>query len=109
MPARPANHPQLAVTDDHRRAAFEAMHWPGWTFDQAMADDVRSRLVNLRARQICNAQARALRRHVVPALPLPKATAASYARVHLQPYQQAYLQAHLHDLKRAASGDRDED
>lgn len=104
MPARPSNHPQLAVTDAHRRAAFDAMHWTGWTFDDAMADDVRSRLVNLRARQICNAETRALRRHVV-VLPLPKATAQSYMRFHLEPYQRAFQQ----DLKRAASGDRDED
>lgn len=103
MPARPSNHPQLAVTDAHRRAAFDAMHWTGWTFDDAMADDVRSRLVNLRARQICNAEARALRRHVVYA-----ATTGHVDAVKGAPGQR-FWPVHVSDLKRAASGDRDED
>lgn len=106
MPARPSNHPQLAVTDAHRRAAFDAMHWTGWTFDDAMADDVRSRLVNLRARQICNAEARALRRYVVrPLMQQARPLLEETVRL-LGPVIKAY---HQQDLKRAASGDRDED
>lgn len=101
MPARPSNHPQLAVTEAHRRAAFDAMHWMGWTFDDAMADDVRSRLVNLRARQICNAEARALRRHVVYAVTTGHVDAIKTG--------QRFWPVHVSDLKRAASGDRDED
>lgn len=108
MPARARNLPQLAVTDQHRQRAFEAMHWTGWTFEAAMADQVRSRLVNLRARQMCNAEARVLRRHVV-VLPLPKATALSYLRHRLQPVQQALEQGRLRDLKSAAAGERDDD
>lgn len=114
MPARATNHPQLAVTDEHRRAAFEAMHWPGWTFDQAMADEVRSRLVNLRARQICNAQARALRRHVVPPMVAGLQQAQREAR-----YLPGIGAQHRHatqpwpptvqDLKRAAAGDVEHD
>ena len=41
-----------AVTDAHRHAAFEAMHWPGWTFAAAMAYDLRRRLIEARAGQI---------------------------------------------------------
>lgn len=104
MPARAANHPELAVTDQHRRAAFQAMAWVGWTYEQAMADPVRSRLVNLRARQMCNAQARAPRRIVVEPTP-QQARHALLLRAGL------YLLRPLPatDLKRAASGDRDED
>ena len=37
------------VTDAHRHAAFEAMHWAGWTYEAAMAYDLRRRLIELRA------------------------------------------------------------
>lgn len=40
------------ITHAHLRAAFEAMHWPGWTFDAAMANDMRRRLVVCRAHQL---------------------------------------------------------
>lgn len=40
------------VTDAHRRAAFEAMHWTGWTFEAALADDTRRRVVEARAHQM---------------------------------------------------------
>jgi hypothetical protein len=40
------------VTQAHRRAAFEAMHWAGWTFDAAMANDMRRRLIESRAHQM---------------------------------------------------------
>jgi hypothetical protein len=38
------------------------MGWKGWTFEQAMADDVRSKVVNSRARHLCNAEAQTMRR-----------------------------------------------
>lgn len=40
------------VTDAHRHAAFEAMGWAGWTFDAAMADDTRRRVIESRAHQL---------------------------------------------------------
>ena len=55
------------VTDAHRRAAFEAMHWAGWTFDAAMQYDMRRRLIEIRAAQIRTAQWQATQmRSVVP-------------------------------------------
>lgn len=39
----------ITITEAHRRAAFEAMAWKGWTFEQAMANDMRRRLVECRA------------------------------------------------------------
>lgn len=33
------------VTDAHRRAAFALFKWPGVTFEQAMAVDLRRRLI----------------------------------------------------------------
>jgi len=41
-----------AITQEHLQRAFEAMHWPGWTFDAAMANDMRRRLVVCRAHQL---------------------------------------------------------
>ena len=37
------------VTDAHRRAAFALFGWPGVTFEQAMAVDLRRRLIEARA------------------------------------------------------------
>lgn len=102
MPARAANLPQLAVTERHRRAAFEAMAWTGWTYEAAMQDAVRSRLVHLRARQICNAEAKALRRTVVRTTQQERD--ARLLRTPLPPLRQQPAT----DLKRAAAGDRDD-
>ena len=37
------------VTQAHRLAAFNAMHWTGWTYECAMAYDLRRRLIEARA------------------------------------------------------------
>lgn len=37
------------ITEAHRRAAFAAMAWKGWTFEAAMANDMRRRLIECRA------------------------------------------------------------
>lgn len=47
------------VTEAHQRAAFAQMGWQGWTFEQAMADDVRSRVVQGRANSLRNREWRA--------------------------------------------------
>ena len=59
----PDNRPP--VTDDHRRAAFSQMNWLGWTFEQAMSDPVRSRVVESCARELRNREWRAS--HGLPA------------------------------------------
>jgi len=73
------------VTDQHRQAAFAAFAWLGWTYDRAMADDTRRRVVEARAHHLRKAEWRNSQRHVVrPALP------------------------HATDIKRAAAGDFDD-
>jgi hypothetical protein len=44
--------PAVIVIAAHRRAAFAAMHWAGWTFEAAQANDMRRRLIECRAHQI---------------------------------------------------------
>ncbi len=53
----PDNKP--AVTEAHQRAAFAQMGWVGWTYEQAMADDVRSRVLMALARSLRNREWRA--------------------------------------------------
>lgn len=85
---------------EHLQAAFQAMAWEGWTYEAAMADDVRSRIVRLRARQIAQRET-LLRRYV--ARPLTR-----QMRPHVEALM-SRLQPHaLADLKRAAAGDRDD-
>lgn len=48
---RPADSPP-PVTDAHRRQAFAKFHWPGLTFEQAMAVDLRARLIEASAHSI---------------------------------------------------------
>lgn len=53
MPTATAHRPPPAdlpeVTDAHRRAAFEAMGWAGWTFEAAMQCETRRRVIEARA------------------------------------------------------------
>ncbi len=44
------------VTNAHRHAAFEAMHWKGWTYEQAMQFDMRRRLIECRAAALRKAE-----------------------------------------------------
>lgn len=37
------------LNQEQLRAAFEAMAWTGWTFEAAMADPIRRRVVQARA------------------------------------------------------------
>lgn len=86
--AQPALPP---VTDEHRRAAFAAMGWPGWTYEAAMADPVRGRIVECRAHQLRTQQWKQERR------------AQHWRRTPWPPLRGAST-----DLKRAAAGDRDD-
>lgn len=80
--------PLPAVAEQHRRAAFEAMAWTNWTYEQAMADDTRRRVVEARARQLRTAIWTATRRRI-----------AREAFLSRQPNER--------DAKRAAAGDVD--
>lgn len=97
---------QPDVTDAHRRAAFEAMHWTGWTYEQAMADDTRSRVIEARAHQI-RTSAFCGRAWV----PTPSAAAPRPAAPQQQVQKPTVIRAPLSgavDRKRAAAGDRDD-
>jgi hypothetical protein len=83
------------VTDQHRLQAFQAMRWHGWTYEQAMADPIRARLVECRAHQLRKQQwqqARRQQRWTRTPWPTPKTAARPAAQ----------------DMKRAAAGDRDD-
>jgi hypothetical protein len=95
------------VTDAHRRAAFEAMHWAGWTFEAAMADDLRRRQVEARAHQIRTNAFK--RRTYVPTPSLPVTRPACPARPPQAPSLFRPPLAGVVDRKRAAAGDRDDD
>lgn len=78
------------VTDEHRRAAWQAMHWAGWTFEAAMADTLRARLVECRAHQLRKQQWQQQARPAWAGTPRTPAPATAT------------------DCKRAAAGDRDD-
>lgn len=99
------------VTDAHRHAAFEAMRWSGWTFEAAMGDDTRRRLIEARAHQLrtkaCCARAEVPTPSLPPSQPMHRPACPS--RPALAP---SLLRAPLTgavDRKRAAAGDRDDD
>lgn len=94
------------VTEAHRRAAFEAMHWADWTYEQAMADDTRSRVIEVRAHQI-RTSAVCGRAWV----PTPSAAAPRPAAPQQQVQKPSVIRAPIAgvvDRKRAAAGDRDD-
>lgn len=90
------------VTDEHRRAAFEAMRWTGWTYDAAMADATRRQIVETRAHQIRKQEwkANAARPYLRGAI----------EQLRQQPYRPIRLLSSrtTTDVKRAAAGDLDD-
>lgn len=40
------------VTDDHRRKAFSVLRFPGWTFEAAMQNDTRRRVIEALAAHV---------------------------------------------------------
>lgn len=80
-----------AVTDAHRRAAFDAMRWTGCTYETAMQDDTRRRIVEARAHQLRTRQWKTERRAAQRATWTPR-----------------IYSAQVQDLKRLAAGDRDD-
>lgn len=91
-----------ALKPEYLQASFKAMAWEGWTYEAAMADPTRKTIVSWRARQICDAQAKAGLRVVVR-----PADCTGFRRTpkQLVPYHD---DVHRIDLKRAAAGDRDD-
>lgn len=57
------------VTDAHLRTAFKDMAWPGWTFEQAQADPLRWKQVEIRATLLRNREWRASLGLPVPTVP----------------------------------------
>ena len=53
------------VTMEHLRAAFELMAWRGWTFEAAMADPIRSRVLRARAAHLRTQEYQRTHRRVV--------------------------------------------
>lgn len=89
------------VTEAHRLAAFEAMRWTGWTFEAAMADDTRRRVIEARAHQVRTQLWRSERR------PLRYCATTGKADW-LRDSTRRFWPVSVQDLKRAASGDRDD-
>ena len=56
------------VTMEHLRAAFELMAWRGWTFEAAMADPIRSRVLRARAAHLRTQEYQRTHRRVVQAV-----------------------------------------
>lgn len=110
--ARAATSPSTLpeVTEAHRRAAFKAMGWAGWTFEEAMADDTRRRVVEARAHQLrkrqWHADARELDLHRAVA-GLQTAMREARYTPHVGSPSKPWPPT-VHDLKRAAAGDLDD-
>ena len=83
------------VTEAHRRAAFAAMGWVGWSYEQALADAVRGRIVECRAHALRKAQWQQERRQI------------RWTRQPWPPTGPVTGPARR-DGKRAAAGDRDD-
>lgn len=99
------------VTEAHRQEAFEAMAWADWTYEQAMADDTRSRIVEARAHLLRTRECQAKTAPYVAGLQTALRNARYVSRVDLQrqgPRNQPRPPTTV-DLKRAAAGDRDDD
>jgi len=92
VPTQPPTLPP--VTEAHRRAAFVAMGWVGWTYEQALADPVRSRVVECRAHALRKAQWQQERRQ------------ARQSRWVRQPWPSTGMAGR--DGKRASAGDFDD-
>lgn len=90
------------VTDAHRRAAFTLMNWPDCSFDQAMANDTRRRVIEACAHRLRTREWLQQRRCV------------TYVAItgHAKPLNDApgqrFWPVHLNDFKRAAAGDLDD-
>lgn len=94
------------VTDEHRRAAFEAFGWTGWTFESAMADDLHRRLIEARAHQLRTRQACGRAWVLSPSVPAARPAAPPPA-VRAPALFRPPLDSAV-DRKRAAAGDRDD-
>ena len=94
------------VTDDHRRAAFEAFGWTDWTYEAAMADDMKRRLIEARAHQLRTRQACGRAWVLTPSVPAARPAAPPPAV--RKPTLFRPPLAGVVDRKRAAAGDSDD-
>jgi len=93
------------VTDAHRRQAFALFRWPGVTFEQAMAVDLRRRLIEACAHGIRTREHQAQQRQQAKERYSPWCQAAIFgARVK----PAAATHAPAQDLKRLAAHDLDD-
>ena len=100
---RPADTPLPPVTDAHRRQAFALFKWPGVTFEQAMAVDLRRRLIEACAHGIRTREHQACQREQAKARYSPWCQQAIFgARVRPVPTTLAA------DIKRLAAHDLDD-
>lgn len=93
------------VTDATRQQAFALFHWPGITFEAAMAVDLRRRLIDACAHGIRTREHQAQQRHQAKERYSPWCQAAIFgARVK----PAAATHAPAKDLKRLAAHDLDD-
>ena len=97
------------VTDAHRRAAFDGMRWAGWTYEQAMACETRRRVLEARAHHIRKQEWTASRRAATRQMTAGLQVAMQQTRYtpHVGTPSKPWPPT-VHDLKRAAAGDRDD-
>lgn len=92
------------VTDAHRRQAFALFKWPGITFEQAMAVDLRRRLIEAYAHGIRTREYQASQRDARKARYQPWCQDAIFGA---RPASPRHLLAQR-DLKRLAAHDLDD-
>lgn len=102
------------VTDAHRRDAFASLCLAGITYEAAMQDDTRRRIVEARAHQLRTRQwkaekHRAIQQHIEATM---RANRSFYTTGHLDMLAdhpgRRFWATPAQDLKRAAAGDRDD-
>lgn len=97
------------VTDEHRRAAFVSLCLTGTTYEAAMQDDTRRRIVEARAHQLRTRQWKAEKHQAIQQYVSGLRIAQRNARYtpHVGAPSKPWPPT-VHDLKRAAAGDRDD-
>lgn len=100
------------VTDAHRRAAFTLMNWPDCSFEQAMANDTRRRVIEACAHRLRTREWLQQRRSVAPMVAgLQQALHQARYLPHVgaqERHATTPWPPAVRDLKRAAAGDLDD-
>jgi hypothetical protein len=93
------------VTDHHRRAAFTLLSWPDCTFEQAMGNDLRHRVIEACASALRKREWQQARRAVCGATYV---CSTGHTNAVASAQGQRFWAMPATDLKRAAAGDRDD-